>query len=253
MLPVLMYHGLHADVGAHGRFDPVYSVAPGAFAAQLDWLAANGFQAVRLHEAEASLRAGRKPVVITFDDGDVSNHEVALPLLRERGMHAEFFITSDFINQDGMLRAGQVRELAAAGMGIGGHGQTHRFLEDLPAPALRDELQNSRQRLQDASGVAVDALALPGGRGGGRERALALELGYRYLLGSAPGPNRRPMQGRWLQRHAVTRGLSLEAFAAQVAWRGLSPRLAQARFLALKLPKKVLGNQAYERLRERLL
>lgn len=37
-LPVLMYHGLHADPGARGRFDAVYSVTPVAFARQMDWL-----------------------------------------------------------------------------------------------------------------------------------------------------------------------------------------------------------------------
>jgi hypothetical protein len=80
-----------------------------------------------------------------------------------------------------------------------------------------------------------------------------MAAGYRHLLGSAPGPNSRMVPGRWLQRIAVTRTMPNEQFHRLVAWRGLQPRLARARFLALRVPKRVLGNAGYERLRARLL
>src|SRR5690606_21962509 len=133
-LPVLMYHGLHPGPDAPGRFDPVYSVHPDAFAAQLDWLQRNGYRAVAASDREA-LEDGRR-VVITFDDGDVSNLEIALPLLRERGMVATFFVTSGFVGQPGMLSPRQVAALAEAGMEIGAHGHSHAFLEDLDDAAL---------------------------------------------------------------------------------------------------------------------
>lgn len=255
LLPVLMYHGLHADANARGRFDPVYSVRPDDFSRQLDWLQANAYRSMRLDDAlDTTASAALSPrVVISFDDGDVSNIEVALPRLRERGMTAEFFITSDFIDRPGMMSAGNVRTLAEAGMGVGSHGRSHALLEDLDAAALAAELHDSRDRLQTLGAGAVSALALPGGRGGERERRAALALGYRQLLGSVPGPNRHPRPGQWLQRLAVTRALSLPQFAAMVRWRGLPPRLAQARYAALALPKRVLGNRGYEQLRARLL
>lgn len=249
MLPVLMYHGLHDDAHAHGRYDPVYSLRPADFAYQLDWLVAQGYRTLRLGDASP----GEREVVISFDDGDVSNREVALPLLRERGMTAEFFVTSDFVGQPGMLSEDDVRELANAGMGIGSHGRSHALLEDLDATALEAELRDSRERLQDLIGEPVDALALPGGRGGERERRAALAIGYRHLLSSVPGPNRAPRPGAWMQRLAITRNTSAETFAALVRWRGLRPRIARTRHFALSLPKRVLGNPGYERLRARLL
>jgi peptidoglycan/xylan/chitin deacetylase (PgdA/CDA1 family) len=254
MLPILMYHGLHADEQAHGRYDPVYSVRPDDFARQLDWLLANGYRTVRSGDrAMQAPRDDTRPVAITFDDGDVSNVEVALPLLRERGMTAEFFITSDFIGQEGMVNAADMRALAAAGMGIGAHGRSHAFLEDMGIDELDAELRDSRACLAAITGQRIDALALPGGRGGERERRAALAIGYRHLLGSVPGPNRDPQPDDWMQRLAVTRDTTPAAFAALVAWQGLRPRIAQARFLALALPKRVLGNAGYERLRARLL
>lgn len=251
-----MYHGLHADQGARGRYDAVYSVHPDAFARQLDWLQAQGYRTRALGgdaDASAGTDAAHKPVVITFDDGDISNIEVALPMLQARAMIAMFFITSDFIGQPGMLSAADVRSLADAGMGIGSHGRSHAFLEDLDTDALHAELHESRTRLQEIGGREVTAIALPGGRGGERERRVAWALGYRSLSGSVPGPNRAARDDGWLQRLPVTRTLALEDFAALVQWRGLQPRLARARFLALALPKRVLGNRRYERLRTRLL
>ncbi|QOY61981.1 polysaccharide deacetylase family protein [Lysobacter sp. H21R4] len=250
MLPILMYHGLHPDPAARGRFDPVYSVRPADFARQLDWLLERGYRATRLDDLDPDT-AGQ--VVITFDDGDVSNLEVALPLLRERGMCADVLITSGFLGQQGMLTAADVRALADAGMGIGSHGRSHAFLDDLDEVRVIGELRESRERLQELSGQRVDTIALPGGRGGARERRIAMELGYRYLLGSVPGANRRLPHGRWWQRIAVTRSLSLAQFSSLVAWRGAYPQLTRARHLALGLPKLVLGNDGYERVRARLL
>lgn len=250
MLPILMYHGLHADPYAPGRYDPVYSVRPDDFARQLDWLLARDYRSVRLDDHADD--AARK-VVITFDDGDVSNLTTALPLLLERGMTAEFFITSDFLGQPGMLTPADVGTLSAAGMGVGSHGRSHAFLEDLDEADVIAELLESRRRLRKLTGQAVEAMALPGGRGGARERQLALALGYRHLLGSVPGPNRRTASSGWWQRLAVTRSLSLPEFGALVRWQGLPPRIARARFLALALPKRMLGNDGYQRLRARLL
>ena len=254
-LPILMYHGLHADEHANGRFDPIYSVHPDTFARQLDFLAAQNWSTVSLDAAGIGHRlpSQARQLVITFDDGDVSNVEVALPLLRERGFSAHFFITSGFIDQPGMLSSEDVRTLADAGMEIGSHGATHLFLEDLNPDALDLELRESRTQLQQASGREVNSLALPGGRGGERERRVATAMGYQHLLGSVPGPNQPPRPGQWLQRLAVTRGMDDTQFAALVGWKGLRPRLALARFHALALPKRMLGNAAYEKIRARLL
>ncbi len=251
MLPILMYHGLHANGTSRGRFDPVYSVKPGDFERQLDWLCANGYCSVRLDDI--AVRGADKRIVISFDDGDISNREIALPLLIERGMVAEFFITTDFIGQPGMLAADDVGALVAAGMGVQSHGRTHRFLEDLDRAALDSELIDSKCRLESLGSTPVDALALPGGRGGEREREAAMLLGYRHVLTSVPGVNRGRRSGDSYERIAVTRELPLEDFAALVQWRGLRPRMARLRYRALALPKRMLGNDRYQKLRAGLL
>ena len=70
--------------------------------------------------------AERNDVRITFDDGNVSDLEHALPALRARGLEATFFIVAGRIGTPGFVDASGVRQLAAAGMEIGSHGMRHR-------------------------------------------------------------------------------------------------------------------------------
>ena len=247
-LPVLMYHGLHE--AADARLDPVYSVAPAEFAGQLDWLRGHGFRTVRL---DTPADPADKNIVVSFDDGDATNRSIALPLLAARGMVAEFFITSDFIGRPGMVSEADVRALAAAGMGVQAHGRSHRFLEDLDPEELEAELLESKRRLEGIAGQPVIALALPGGRGGERERAAALRLGYRRVLTSIPGVNRGALAHDCRERIAVTRGMGLDEFSDLLQWRGLRPRVSRMRYHALAWPKRLLGNRRYERLRTRFL
>ena len=226
---------------------------PAQFARQLDWLVDRGYRSLRCSDLDASDAASDDcRVLITFDDGDRSNVEVVLPMLAERGLVAEFFVTADFVGTRGMLRAADLRTLATAGMGLQSHGVSHRFLEDLDLAELATELADSKTRLEALGGQPVTALALPGGRGGERERVAALAHGFRHLFGSVPGPNRGARSGHWLQRFAVRRSLDLAGFAALVEWHGVAPRVAAARHRLLALSKQMLGNTRYERLRAHL-
>ncbi|PNS08145.1 polysaccharide deacetylase family protein [Solilutibacter silvestris] len=233
----LMYHGIHDGTSSPGHFDPVYSITRQRFARQLDWIA-NREHPNLFH--------------ITFDDGDVSNVTAALPMLVERGLHATFFITSGFIDRPGMLRRSNVRALADAGMHIGAHGMSHGFLEDMDVETLRRELHDSKAVLEDITGNAVDAMALPGGRGGARELDEALACGYRDLYGSRPGPDEDDPQPRWRNRIAITRELGDAKFAALANWSGPAAHWARLRHGALAVPKRMLGNARYQRLRAAL-
>lgn len=233
----LMYHGIHDGAASPGHFDPVYSVARARFARQLDWIAA---------------QESRERFHVTFDDGDVSNALVALPMLRERGLRATFFVTGGFIDRSGMLARRDVRALAEAGMHVGAHGMSHGFLEDMDLATLRRELRDSKAVLEDIIGAEVTAMALPGGRGGARELDEALACGYRDLYGSRPGPDDGAALPCWRNRVAVTRQLDDARFVALANWSGPAARWARLRHGALAVPKRVLGNARYQRLRAAL-
>ena len=256
-LLALMYHGIHESRSDRGQFDPRYSVRPGQFAAQVQilrklrlagWLPVSGQPLV----APPADR-GRHMVLITFDDGDVSNVEQALPILQESGLAAVFFITRSFVGQRGMITRAGLRELADAGMVIGSHGLSHRFLNTLSPAALAIELSSSRDYLQQLTGRPVVLLSLPGGRGGPREIRAAHAAGYRSVLGSRPGNNLNTPAAGLIDRVVIARQTDLVAFEQLVRWQGAAVWRQCARHRLLGWPRRVLGDRGYDRLRQVLV
>ena len=254
---VLMYHGIHESRTDHGRFDPRYSLNPRQFAAQMHCLSELGVAGWLPVSGEALVApeapAGRHMVLITFDDGDVSNVEKALPILQESGLTAVFFITRNFVGQRGMISRAGIRELADAGMVIGSHGLSHRFLNTLSPAALAIELSSSRDFLQQITGREVVLLSLPGGRGGQREIEAAHDAGYRSVFGSRPGNNVVTPAGGLIDRVVITRKTDPVAFAQLVRWQGPAVWRQRARYRLLGWPRRLLGDRGYDQVRRVLV
>lgn len=228
-LPVLLYHGLHTGVDEQVRFDGRYSVKPESFSSQLDWLIADGWTTTRLDEAGTSESISGKQVVLTFDDGDASHIDVALPYLLDRGMVAEFFIITQGIGKKRLMSANDLRALVSAGMGVQSHTHTHNSLETLEGQKLEQEIEGSKHILEGITGSPVTALSLPGGRGGERVRDLAFRSGYRHVLGSTLGVNRHRSRQHVLNRLCIERHYGAGDFERLVSWRGIGPLLLRLR------------------------
>jgi peptidoglycan/xylan/chitin deacetylase (PgdA/CDA1 family) len=176
------------NVNFHGVGEPARAL--GASEAMV-WLSVS-----RLLETLDSLQ-GRTDVRISFDDGNRSDVEVALPALLARGMTATFFVLAGRLEDPGFLDAEDVHELVAAGMTIGSHGLHHRDWRRLRDAELTCELGMSRRILEDVIGRPVTRAAVPFGSYDRRVLASARrDGGYEQLFTSDGGPARR---GTWLQ------------------------------------------------------
>jgi peptidoglycan/xylan/chitin deacetylase (PgdA/CDA1 family) len=156
------------------------------------------------HRFETVLDAvtGRDDVRITFDDGNASDVELGLPALVQRGLSATFFVVAGRLGAPGFVDAVQVRELAAAGMGIGSHGLRHRPWRGLDDGALDEELTDARRLLEDVLGRPVIEAACPFGAYDRRSVAALRRSGYRAVYTSDRGTARA---GEWMQaRNTVT-------------------------------------------------
>jgi peptidoglycan/xylan/chitin deacetylase (PgdA/CDA1 family) len=129
----------------------------------------------------------RDRIRISFDDGNASDAEIALPRLMARGLTADFFVLSGRIGQPGSLRADQVRALLAAGMRVGSHGTTHRDWRRLQATDLSHELAASRQALQAITGQAITAAGIPFGSYDGAVLRAIRAAGYLCAYSSDRG------------------------------------------------------------------
>ena len=222
-----MYHGIHDS--NHINYDPVYSISPDQFHAHLSWIQEHGF----------------KPV--TFDDGDDSNYYKAFPVLKEFGYKAEFFVTSGFIGKPGYVSPDQLREMAET-MSIQSHGHTHRFLSDLPESECIDELAKSKSILEEATGKSVTGLSLPGGRGNANVSKEAISHGFNYICNSKMASNTVPTQNIHFNRFPIYSSTDIPKLASMLTGKGWYVNKIQIRQKALTIPKKLLGNQLYDKM-----
>lgn len=130
---------------------------------------------------------GRDDVRITFDDGNASDIEHALPALRERDLKASFFVVAGRLGQPRFLSADDVRELAAAGMEIGCHGMRHRPWRGLDPTALHEELVAAKATLEAVVERPVKTAACPFGAYDRRVLETVRRSGYRHVYTSDRG------------------------------------------------------------------
>jgi peptidoglycan/xylan/chitin deacetylase (PgdA/CDA1 family) len=111
---------------------------------------------------------GRPDVTVTFDDGNLSDLEIGLPRLQERGLKARFYIPAGLLGEPGRLDDSGVRELHRAGMVIGSHGWAHRDWRSLDwgprgGIEVEEEMVRARQHLGRLTGTDVSEVAAPFG------------------------------------------------------------------------------------------
>ncbi len=182
---VLMYHAVVGpetvcpDDRENGA--RLYDVPEASFRRQMEKIKSMGLRIGLLDES------GEAPdVVITFDDGEMNNFDVARPILREMGFRAYFFVTANRVGHKGYMDWEQLRELRDDGMVIGSHGLTHRILTDLKEQELEREFLESKGRLEKELTVAIDAVSIPRGFVNEHIVRVAQESGFKHIFTSEP-------------------------------------------------------------------
>lgn len=171
----------------HGVGDPTRPLDAGE---ERVWLDEDRFESV------LDSVVGRHEVRLTFDDGNASDLEQALPRLGSRGLTATFFVVAGRLGEPGFLDAEGVRTLAAAGMGIGCHGMRHRPWRRLAGRDLDEELVDSRRVLERIMRRPVREAACPFGSYDRRVLRNLRRHGYRRTYTSDSGMAR---PGDWIQ------------------------------------------------------
>lgn len=198
-----------SDTLVHVLFHGIGTPGPGVTAAEQPYFVGRDLLCAVLDDLRE-----QPGLEVSFDDGFESDLSVVLPALLERGMRARFFPLAGYLGRPGRLDSGGIRELAAAGMGIGSHGMRHRSWRGLDPAARREELVEARRLLSAAAGTTVDTAACPFGDYDRGALAALREQGYRAVYTS---DRRRARRGAWLQpRYSVRRGDTLQTVRDQI-------------------------------------
>jgi peptidoglycan/xylan/chitin deacetylase (PgdA/CDA1 family) len=228
-VPVLMYHSI--STSAAPRFAR-FVVRPAEFAAQMDQLAAAGYQpitAVDLARRNASGELPARPVVLTFDDAFTDFEAAAMPILQSRGFPATLYVPTAYPgrtaawlrdcdeDQRPILSWRALRDIVSAGIEVGSHSHTHPQLDRMALPAVRDEVRRSRLMLEDNLGVPIEGFAYPFGYWNGNVRSSVFAAGYSYGCAVSELPVSAAADPLTLPRVTVVGGLEADGFARLLA------------------------------------
>lgn len=284
----LMYHELELPGRELCRSGPGYAryvISKSDFKDQVALLADRGFHGLNVSQASArssSARGEAQPparteppsritpgasppivdsrvstgpeVVFTFDDGCETDLLVAAGLLGERGFGATFFLVAAWVGSRGYLSREQARALAAmkaepGGFELGCHSMTHARLSHLSTAALRTEIVDAKDRLEQITGEPVIHFSCPGGSWSPEVARVAREAGYRSVSTSRIGTHTPRSDPYRLNRVAVLRGC--RNFLQVCRGHGVGRlRLEQ---IARSAVRSAVGESAYDRMRGVLL
>jgi peptidoglycan/xylan/chitin deacetylase (PgdA/CDA1 family) len=130
-----------------------------------------------------------RAVAVTVDDAYRSIYEIAWPKLRRFGIPLTVFVSPAFVDggSETYMSWDQLRELAAAGVTIGGHTFSHPHMPELSDTELSEEIDLANQRFKAELGYRPTLFAYPYGEYGMREKAAIQNAGYEAAFGQQSG------------------------------------------------------------------
>lgn len=219
VMPILLYH----RVGISPTNNQYY-VPPEKFEQQMKLLRDWEYTVIPVELLVKAIKEGAKlpprPVIITFDDGDISVYTTAFPIMQKYGLTGVTYIVGNYMGTDGYMTADQIKELVAAGWEVGSHSRSHRDLTRLEPAVQRMEIVEARKVLQQATGSPVLSFAYPFGIMSSGVGNYAHFAGYIAAMGLGFTSDQGKSNLFWLQRRDIKGEYDIKRFASYLPWQG---------------------------------
>lgn len=166
-------------------------------------------------------------IIISFDDGNLDNYTVALPLLEKYGLQGIFLIPSDWVLQSELTQydyavehqisitpessramdTETIRQLKQQGHKIVCHTATHhRFSTTDTEVILKAEIKDSKDYFEKLLGEPCDTFGWVGGETEVYQKNAYAQIrsaGYDYVISTIPGPNTTHTDPHMIKRTAL--------------------------------------------------
>ncbi len=217
--PILLYHHVEGSV-SYSR----YYVSVPNFRAQMQALHDWGYTAIPISLLLDALIDGAelppKPIVITFDDGNLNIYENAFPIMQEYDFLGVFCIVGNRVNSGtNIAQAPQLKEMVAAGWEIGSHSYTHADLT-LDHSIVRYEILQSKLDIEEALGVEIQTFAYPFGTIDPYLAQKVQDYGYRGGMGLGASWTHTWGTMLYLSRIEIHGNFSVDHMGTLLPWRG---------------------------------
>jgi peptidoglycan/xylan/chitin deacetylase (PgdA/CDA1 family) len=184
----------------------------------------NGYQTINISDlANLIYRGGeipQRPVVITFDDGNIDIYNNAYPILKKYGFVATFFVVQTYVNGTDMISTDQLKELIKNGWEIGSHSKTHPHLPGISEDQLPEEIRMSKLNLEKMLGTTINSFAYPFGEITPEIITLTSKYGYTSAVGLGDSLTHSMNSIFYLYRIEIQNDYSMDKFISLLPWSG---------------------------------
>ena len=175
-VPILLYHHITDEPFSNGN--EISLISPYDFRLHMTAIKVN-FTPISLRQyydyvtcTDGSVTLPDDPIIVTFDDGYLSNYEIAYPILKELEIPATIFVVTDTMGAvagEGQVNYShftweQAKEMEDSGLiEIQSHTASHAALGEVSETDLVTELRKSKYEIEKNLGRECDMIAFPYG------------------------------------------------------------------------------------------
>ncbi len=234
-IPIILYHRfIEQNAAREGRVrddEMIYVCYDTAFAQQMKYLYEQGYTSLDfedyLNVRKAPDELPEKPVIITFDDGYLSNYTIAFPELKKYGHKATLFTALEpneysyktVEGVDDFITPEHMREMSNNNVSIQSHTVTHCVLRDLNDETAFYALLEPLNRISKITGRPVRHIAIPRIGYSRRIKKLVKQAGYKTACCNNKGAATGLSDTLALPRIVIERDMEIQDFA-----RALQPK-----------------------------
>jgi len=172
-VPVVCYHQIRDWRPADSKVSKDYIIPIASFKAHLKMLADSGYHTILPDQLYNYLTKGTalpsKPIMLTFDDTDLDQFEIARPEMKKYGFKGVFFIMTVSLGRPHYMSREQVKQLSDEGNVIESHTWDHhrvdRYKHD--ANPKKDDwviqIDKPTKKLEEITGKKMNYFAYPFG------------------------------------------------------------------------------------------
>lgn len=167
-VPILCYHQIRDWRASDRQIDKDYIIPPATFKAHMKMLADSGYHTILPDQLYDYLVKGAalpsKPIMLTFDDTDGDQYQVARPELMKYDFKGVYFIVNTNIQKNWhYMDRKQIKQLSDEGNVIGSHTQDHVNFKKLQGTAWETQIEKPTKKLEAITGKPVKYFAFPYG------------------------------------------------------------------------------------------
>ena len=227
-LPILMYHDVSLD-----RSEGL-TISVATLEAQFAYLASKNYTTYHCKELlELKTLAAKRNVIITFDDGFVTQLEYAVPLLKKYGLKATFFIPLKYLGVNDMwhtatkdiMTAEMLHNLDPAVIELAHHSYAHKKYHKLSEAETAVDIAKSFEVIDKEKLLLTSVIAYPYGKYPretpakkvfeGQLKKQNIQLGMRIGNRVNRFPFKKPFE---IERIDVKGEFSLSTFKRRLRW-----------------------------------